>query len=372
MRVVHVNCARDHIRRTGPELLDAWPTLTAVAGAARSAGVDVAVVQSAERDGVGERDGVPVHFVSEPWLGSSFKAGHAPLRLARSVEALKPDLVHLNGLGFAAHTRAICARGLTVLAQDHGSDPHSAAHALRRWGLARIGGVAFTSEEQASPFFANKTLEARTPVFAIPESSTRFQAGDVEDARRATGVHGNPAILWIGHLNENKDPLTILEGFARANLTEAHLWCCYREAPLLNRVRAKLAQDSNLASRVHLLGEVKPAKVELLCRAADFFVLGSRRESCGFALIEALACGATPIVTDIPAFRALTGKGAVGTLCAPGDADAFAGAMVSLARSPIEDLRSCAIAHFRSELSFEVLGRKLAAAYAAVANSGQR
>ena len=40
--------------------------------------------------------------------------------------------------------------------------------------------------------------------------------------------------------------------------------------------------------------------------AADVFVLGSRHEAASFALIEALAFGVTPVVSDIPAFRALT------------------------------------------------------------------
>ena len=49
-------------------------------------------------------------------------------------------------------------------------------------------------------------------------------------------------------------------------------------------------------------------------RAADLFVLGSHREGSGYSLIEALACGLPPIVTDIPSFRSLTGAGVVGAL----------------------------------------------------------
>lgn len=192
----------------------------------------------------------------------------------------------------------------------------------------------------------------------------------MERARRLTGVRGKPAVLWVGHLDENKDPMTILEAFSRAaaRLADVHLWACYRHAPLLDRVRARIASDRQLATRVHLLGPVPHEQVELLCRAADFFMLGSRRESCGFALLEALACGATPIVADIPAFRALTGNGTVGALCKPSDADAFANALISLVQHPAESMRAQAIHHFKSELSFPVLGRKLLAAYAALAD----
>lgn len=363
MRVVHVNCARDSFRRFGTDLLDAWPTLGFVAAAAREAGVDVAVVQSSHRDGVCERDGVTFHFVAKPW----------PARLARRVKALAPDVVHVNGLGFPFHTRALSAIA-PVLVQDHASNPDSQARLLRRWGLAKITGVAFTSEEQALPFFDNRTLNRETPVFAIPESSTRFRDGDRAAARGATGVYGKPAVLWVGHLDQNKDPLTVLDGFSRAltDVPDAHLWCCYGNAPLLARIRARLAWNRPLADHMHLLGSVAHETVELFCRAADFFMLGSRREGSGYALIEALACGATPIVSDIPAFRAITGGGVVGALCKPGDAEAFGRALVSLARLPSELLRTRAVAHFQSELAFPVLGRKLAAAYEAVARRAER
>ena len=177
-------------------------------------------------------------------------------------------------------------------------------------------------------------------------------------------------MLWIGHLNENKGPLTILQAFSQAmgRLPDPHLWLCYKDAPLLGRVLALLAADPKLASRVHLLGPVPHETVERLCRAADFFMLGSRRESCGYALLEALACGATPIVSDIPAFRALTANGAVGALCQPGEARPFASALVSLAGGSIEALRAKAICHFQSELSFPVLGKKLLAAYEQLAD----
>jgi glycosyltransferase involved in cell wall biosynthesis len=370
MRVVQVNCARDPLRRKGAELLDAWPTLPAVACAVRGAGAEVSVVQSADEDDECERDGVSFRFVAEPWLGGKPAAGYAPLRLARAVKAQQPTVIHVNGMGFPFHTRALCSLGVPVLVQDHSDNARSRLIPLRRWALEKVTGFAFTSREQASPFLLNRSIRPGAPLFAIPESSTHFRDGDVEQARRTTGIYGNPVVLWVGHLNENKDPLTVLQAFSQAmgSLPGPHLWLCYREAPLLQRVQARLAADPELASRVHLLGPVPHETVEWLCRAADFFMLGSQRESCGFALLEALACGATPIVSDIPAFRAITASGAVGSLCKPADANAFAGALVALAGGSIEASRAKAIGHFKSELSFPILGRKLLAAYAALAD----
>jgi glycosyltransferase involved in cell wall biosynthesis len=368
MRIVQVSCAPDAFRRAPGDLLDAWPTLVLVAKAVSTAGVKVTVVLSSHRDDVCERDGVAYRFVAERWSGRSALTAFAPGRLARAVRALRPDVVHLNGFGFPFHTRALCSQGVPVLVQHHADDPSGRMRALKRWGLARIAGVTFTSAEQARPFVANGYFDSSIPLFEIPESSTWFQPGDVTAARKLIGIYGSPALLWIGHLNENKDPLTVLDGFAQALrvLPDAHLWCCYRDAPLLNQVETWLRRDQSVAQHVHMLGPTEHAKIEQLCRAADFIVLGSQREGCSFAVLEGLACGATPIVTDIPSFRAMTGRGKVGALFEPGNANAFATALESLCRRPIEDLRARAIAHFQEELSPSVLGRKLVAAYEAL------
>jgi glycosyltransferase involved in cell wall biosynthesis len=374
MQVVQVSCVPDRLRRQPAELLDAWPTLGAVAGAVRTAGADVTVVLSSHCDAVLEREGVTFRFVAEQYISGSPLAACAPIRLAQNVKTLQPDVVHLNGFGFPFHTRALCAQCVPVLVQHHADNPHGRFRMLKQWGYARISAVAFTSHEQAQPFVANGYFTGAMPVFAIPESSTWFQDGDVAAARRATGIHGSPVILWVGHLNENKDPLTVLDGFASALLTlpEAQFWCCYQNATLLDRIYARLTNDPQLAAHVHLLGSFEHKKVEQLCRAADFLMLGSRQESCGYAVLEALACGATPIVTDIPAFRAITGGGAVGFLCQPGNAAAFSAALKFLSSRPIEDLRARAIAYFQSDLSFPVLGRKLVAAYETIIASHSR
>jgi glycosyltransferase involved in cell wall biosynthesis len=104
--------------------------------------------------------------------------------------------------------------------------------------------------------------------------------------------------------------------------------------------------------------------IEQLMRAADLFVLGSHHEGSGYSLIEALACGLPPIVTDIPSFRSLTGNGAVGTLWRCGDSRALCDALIS-ARIDF-DARAAVRAHFDRELSMHSLGRKLAAMYVAV------
>jgi glycosyltransferase involved in cell wall biosynthesis len=226
----------------------------------------------------------------------------------------------------------------------------------------------FTSRAQAGPWLERGVLPRSVPLFEVCESSSSFTPGDRAAARSATGLHGDPCLLWVGRLNRNKDPLMVLDAVSLAlrELPSLHLWCFYTDAPLLDDVRACIAADRMLTDRVHLKGSVPHERVEHLCRAADFFLSGSHSEGSGYALIEALACGIAPIVTDIPAFRAITAGGAVGALVPVGGSQAMARSLVELAALDRAELRRETLAHFERSLSFDVLGQRLRDVYETV------
>ena len=248
-----------------------------------------------------------------------------------------------------------------MLVQDHASIP-GAGGRRRRWGLKNIAGAAFTSIDQGRAFIEAGELRGDTPIFAVPESSTHFSG----DGRAADDIPGNPAVLWVGRLDANKDPLTILDAIelAAQELPRVQLYCCFHDQPLFADVRARVEQSPYLAKRVHLVGRVPHAEIESRLRAAAVFMLARHREGSGYALIEALACGATPIVSDIAPFRALAGP--VGALVRPVDASAFAWALVSLASRPRAESRERAIARFESHLSFDRVGSRLCEIYETV------
>jgi glycosyltransferase involved in cell wall biosynthesis len=208
-------------------------------------------------------------------------------------------------------------------------------------------------------------LRPDVEIFEIPESTSSFTPGDAAAARKATGLHGDPAVLSVGHLNHNKDPLTVLAGVsaAAAELPGLRLWCCFSAAPLLAEVQTRITRDPALRDRVHLLGRVPHERIEELMRAADLFVTGSHREGSSYSLVEAMATGLTPVVTDIPSARALTGNGAVGTLWPCGDWRALGRAVYMVAVGRRSETRARVRAHFDAHLSSTAVGRRFAAAY---------
>lgn len=363
LHVAQISFFFDAARRLPEELLEAWPTLGDVAEAAVMAGVRVSVVQACAHSAHLERNGV--HYYFRPF---GHGAGSTNETLHMLLEALAPDALHVHGLGFLRDTlalRAICPESPIIL-QDHANRPPRIwRRPSWRRALSVAAGICFCARGQAHPFLASGLIQPSTQVYEVPESTCRFSPGDRLQARRMEQVAGDPAVLWVGHLDDNKDPLTVLSGISEAvdALPGLKLYCCYGTGPLLEPVQERIASDSRLRGRVHLLGRVAHERIEHLMRAADLFVLGSHREGSGYSVIEALACGLAPVVTDIPSFRSLTAGGTVGALWRVGDASGLARALRSAAARVGEQTRAAVRSHFERELSFEAVGQKLAAMY---------
>ncbi|WP_116809932.1 glycosyltransferase family 4 protein [Steroidobacter cummioxidans] len=366
MHVAQISFFADPAQRAPEELLKAWPSLVDIAECAASSGVRVSVIQASTHTQTFHRNGVSYRFLPMGRAASPT----APLgTLPGVLRDLAPDLFHVHGLGFGQDVFQLSqiAPDAPILLQDHAdAPPRFWRRTAWRRNAAVISGVAFCARQQSQRFADAGLLQRRVPIYEIPESSSRFTPGNQEEARRALGVAAAaPLILWVGHLNDNKDPLTVLKGLSLAarNLPDAQLWCCFGTAPLLTAVRKRIDGDPVLRDRVRLLGCASHAEIETLMRAADLFVLGSHREGSGYSLIEALACGLPPVVTDIPSFRALTGQGAVGMLWPPDNSHALCEALLAMTDHIGSPVRAAVRAHFDAELSFESVGRKLAAAY---------
>jgi glycosyltransferase involved in cell wall biosynthesis len=365
MHVLQISFFNDPAGRQPAELLVAWPTLVDVAEAAGRAGVRVSVIQASSHSEQLTLNGVNYHFL--PFgRAPSTRADRTAFR--ELLRMLAPDIFHVHGLGFPRNVLSLhaLAPAVPIVLQDHADRPPPFWRRLTwRRCLSVAAGVSFCAADQAQPFIDAGLVSPPTQCYTIPESTCRFTRSDQQEARRITGIGGVPAVLWVGHLDANKDPLTVLEGISAAArvLPQLRLFCCFSSAPLLHQVQDRIATDPVLRDRVQLLGRVPHERIEQLMRAADIFVAGSHREGSGYSLIEALACGLSPVVTDIPSFRSLTGDGRVGALWRCGDAHSLCEALLSVAARQNSEARAQVCAHFERELSFEALGSKLAAMY---------
>jgi len=172
-------------------------------------------------------------------------------------------------------------------------------------------------------------------------------------------MRGAPVFLWVGRLDSNKDPLTVLDGFEilLEKNTNATLYMIYSENRLSDAVEKKIAGSAILKNSVHLLGKIPHNEIEMYYNSADYFVLGSHYEGSGYALSEALRCGCVPIVTNIPSFRMMTNGGQLGALWEYGNNHSFAEAADVALNKPLSEQANSCITFFTESLSYDAIAK---------------
>lgn len=96
-----------------------------------------------------------------------------------------------------------------------------------------------------------------------------------------------PVGIWVGSLDERKDPLTVVRAAEHASVA----LLVVGDGPL------RLQAERAARSFVRVLGHRDD--VPRLLAAADFFVHTPSREGLAFSLLEAMACGLPAVVTEI-------------------------------------------------------------------------
>lgn len=165
--------------------------------------------------------------------------------------------------------------------------------------------------------------------------------------------------MWVGRLIPDKNPLLVLDAFRNYVAINgfAKLYFIYQKDDLLANVKTMINQYPELARAVCLVGKIPHGELARWYSAADFYISASSREGSGYALIEAIACGCMPVVTDIPSYRKITRNGQLGLLYEAGNAQALSLALLSLWRKRLS--RQTVRSYFESTLSSKCIARDL-------------
>ncbi|MCB0176019.1 MAG: glycosyltransferase family 4 protein [Anaerolineae bacterium] len=341
------------------------------------AGAEVTVFQRYFRPETLTSNGVTYHFIADRW-GARLRGWQMPRAMHRDVRTAinpqEPTVIHVNGLLFPLqirHLRTLLPRSCALVVQHHAEVPWPAAsRRLQHWALAGADGFLFTNHDLAQPWLESGVIASPALIHAVMETSSPLAFEARATARAKSGLRGRPVILWTGNLKPNKDPLTILAGVERVLVAapEARLYMAYRFGDILPQVEARIAQSELLSAAVILLGAIPHAEIAAYYNSADIFVQGSAREGSGIALLDALACGVVPVVTDIPSFRTITAGGQVGHLWPVGDVNGFTEALRT-AIDRLDDPQPRQIRRFfETHWHFSVLGRNALQVYEAVLN----
>lgn len=304
---------------------------------------------------------------------------HTPaLGAVRRVLKLDPDLVHWHGSGLHLNhlllnlgrrlKRASGGGDLPVIAHYHGGYPSSSPtlRAIQRYNLHRIRRLLFTTDEQVDPFVRNGLVDEPDRIEQVMEVSSTFRRSESPPVSPEIELDGAPAVLSVARLDPVKDPLTALRGFELAverTLPNAVLHLCYRGGRLEREIRTYLADRPALEARVRLHGRIPHERMENVYNQADILLQTSRREFSGYAVVEAMACGTVPVVTDLSSFRVMTDGGRIGRLVPTGDADAVANALGEVGNTDLASEKDRTHAHFLENLSYDRLAEQLEEIY---------
>jgi glycosyltransferase involved in cell wall biosynthesis len=236
-----------------------------------------------------------------PWPGRFF--GVKTPTLSREIATWGADAVLVFGWPMYSHLRLLVeSKGkLPVLFRGDSTllDPirpvrRLARQVLLRWVYSHVD-MAIAVGQNSRDYFRWCGLSSERIAFA-PHSIDTLRFGDPtgEHDRKASqwraelGIpDASPALLFAGKFTEKKDPLSLLEAFAKLK-SSAHLVFVGS-----GQLEGKLRERARERANVHFIPFQNQSEMPSVYRLADLFVLPSRGpgETWGLAMNEAMASG---------------------------------------------------------------------------------
>jgi len=287
-----------------------------------------------------------------------------PLKLNRYIKDLRPDIVLVQGLHVPMQTillRLALGKKAKIIAQNHAERPFRGLKKyIQRWADRCINAYLFASDELGAEWVVNGNISSARKIHEVMEISSVFSPMDKKTAVTKTKAKGSPAFLWVGRLDKNKDPLTVVNAFLQ--FTElcpaARLYMIYHTEELLGEIQAILSKSPQKEA-VTLVGKLPHGELQYWFSSADIILSGSHYEGSGTAVCEAMSCGCMPVVTDIASFRMITDNGRCGLLYTPGNAEALLSALKKTLEMDITEKQKLSLDFFKSNLSFEAIAKRI-------------
>jgi phosphatidylinositol alpha-mannosyltransferase len=142
---------------------------------------------------------------------------------------------------------------------------------------------------------------------------------------------GRLNVLWVGRVEPRNGLDRMLAAFALARREIDARLVVLGDGPLLPRYRANVPAE--LADDVLFAGRVVDERPDWYA-SAHVYCAPTRIASFGVTLLEAMAAGVPVLASDIDGFREVLHHGTEGERLPPDDPEAWARALVRLAREP--------------------------------------
>ncbi|HCN82245.1 MAG TPA: hypothetical protein DIT07_01305 [Sphingobacteriaceae bacterium] len=322
--------------------------------------LNVSFIKHLDYEGIHTIDGVKYGFFK-----SNNKFWHIPFKTHRFIKRSNPDLIIVQGLIFPLQVIALklaLGNKCAIVVQHHGESPFKGLKIyLQKLADHFISGYLFTATGISQEWIDKGIIKDPDKCFEILPASTSLSKQEKDICKEKSGLNNNQNFIWVGRLNSNKDPfcvLTAFENYLNFN-PDARLYMIYQTEELLNEIKDLLSKKEKLSDSVQLVGKIPNSELQSWLSAADFYISASHKEGCGYALLEAMACGCIPVVTDIPSFRKITDDGKYGFLYPPGDPDILLRTLVGTDTISKSEISNAVVDHFNNKLSYKCIADDL-------------
>jgi glycosyltransferase involved in cell wall biosynthesis len=321
---------------------------------------EVINVKQINYEGIVNHNNIAYHFVN-----FSKKKLHFNFQLNCYVKSLNPDVVIFHGLHqpvqliqlglmLGKHTR--------IIVQNHAEKPFPAGikKSLQKMADKYADAYLFASHDMGIEWVTAGNLKSPGKIHEVMEVSSIFSPVNRSEATAKTKAKGKPVFLWVGRLNDNKDPLNVVRAFLKFAQSSpgAKLYMIFHTEELLSEIKDLLSSSPNREA-IELIGKVLHADLLYWYNSADFILSGSHYEGSGTAICEAMSCGCVPLVTDILSFRMITNNGECGVLYEPGNEAALLEVLKQTKQMNVAEKRRLSIEYYKQNLSFEVIAERI-------------
>lgn len=234
--------------------------------------------------------------------------------------------------------------GLPVTVTARGTDiniipDYAIPGRMIRWAASRVDGLITVSTALASRLASLGVDSSRIAVLrnGIDPVAFRFMAPFKRDGQGPP----SPLALSVGNLVPLKGHDMAIK--ALPDVPTLHLWIA-GEGPERGQLEA-LASSLGVAGRVTFLGAVPHERMSEVYSAASILILASEREGWPNVLLEAMACGARVVATNVSDVPEIITEPAAGVWIPERTVQALVGALRQLLASPMarEDTRAHAL-----------------------------
>ena len=243
------------------------------------------------------------------------------------------DLVHVHYAiphatsAWIAHEMLGEERDLKIVTTLHGTDItlvglHPSFHAITRFSILRSHGLTAVSKFLKRETVRDFTVpEERVEVIPNFIDTAVYRPGLVPSHRATLAPDGEKIVMHISNFRAVKRAEDVVSVFAKLTAKQPSRLVLVGDGPERPRVLMR-AEELGVRDRVMFLG--KHTSVHEVLSCADLFLLPSASESFGLVALEAMACGAPVVASNVGGLPEVIEHGTSGYMFDVGDIEAMA------------------------------------------------